>query len=439
MSDIPKQSRRSYVFAAVLLGLALAAILGYELFFRGKRDRVESRPPVVRTVEIAPATEWETKSYPGVAKESQIANLSFRVPGKLIESNIVVGARIEKDGVIARLDPRDYELAVARLEAELRAAESLYAAMKTGARPEDVSSLESQLAAAESAFQTAETNLNRFQSLLADQVASQAQFDLVKTQYDTAKGQKETLANELEKARTGARREDIDAMEAKILGIRAGLNTARNALDDTRLQAPFEGMIVEKFIEDHEVVAPGIPVVSFVNIEQIDVAVSLPEEMIVRLNDIRGYRVEFESYPRHVFPATLKELGRAVQRGRQSYPLQVRIDLKDGDGAPHSIFPGMAAMVLIDLARQTEPPQTLPLAALTGRNGESSVWVVESSEGKHTVRRRPVKLLRLVDNVAEIESDLKSGEKVVSAGAKFLTDGQNVRLEKNEPGTVSPE
>lgn len=439
--NMRKRFSKSFVVAGILLVGIVAGIFVYE--FYGRKNRPEPTPqiPVVRTVEVSKAFELETKTYPGVAKESQIAKLSFRVPGKMIESNIKIGARIERNGLIARLDPRDFELAVERLEAELRSAESLFGAMKTGARPEDVSSLESQLAAATSAFETAETNLNRFTALLADQVASQAQFDLAKTQYDTAKGQKETLQNELEKAKTGARKEDIDAMEAKILGLKASLNTAKNALEDTFLRAPFDGMIVEKFIEDYEVVAPGVPILSFIDASKIDVAVSLPEEIVVRMDDVREYRVEFEMYPGRTFPATLKEFGLAVQRGRQSYPLQVRVELpKDEEtDKPLPVFPGMAASVLIDLARkrneQENPPQIVPLAALVGddSNQNAAVWVLESenvTEKTFRVARRSVRLLRIVGDEAEIEGELKPNEKIVSAGAKFLTEGQIVRIDR---------
>ena len=417
-----------------VLVILSAGIAVYKLFLRNRQPTEVSVPPLVRTIEIRPVSELETKAYPGIAKEAQIAKLSFRVPGKLLDSNIVIGARFEKDAVIAKLDPRDYELSVKRFEAELTANEALYEAMKTGARPEDLSSVESQLVAATSAYETAETNLKRFTALLADQVASQAQFDAVKTVYDTAKGQKETLENELQKAKTGARKEEIAAMEAKILGVKSALNTARNALDDTLLKAPFDGMIVEKFIEDYEVVAPGIPIISYVNIAQIDVAVSLPEEVIIRMDDIRNYHVEFEAYPGRKFPARLKEIGLAVQRGRQTFPLQVRIDLPKEETTKHpSVFPGMAATVAIDFVRKKngEKLQNIPLAALVGLNGESGVFVIETDSNKTCrVRRRAVKLIRTDSADAEVESDLKPGDHIVSAGARFLTEGQLVRLEQ---------
>ncbi len=420
----------SIVLVVALLVLGAASVVWYESSGRRKSNVETCRPPIVRVVEIAPAAEFDSKSYPGIARESQVANVSFRVGGKLVESSIIIGARVEKGTVLARLDPRDYELAVQRLESELQAAEATFGAMKTGARPEDLATLETQLAAAGSQYDTAKANLKRFTALLEEQVASQVQFDLAKTQFDAAKGNKETLENELEKAKRGSRKEEIEAMQARIAGLKTSLATARNACDDTRLKAPFDGFVVEKFIEDHEVVAPGMPIASFANASKIDVSVSLPEEMIVHMSDIRAYRVAFEAYPGVFFQAELKEIGRAIQRGKQTYPLLVRIDLTDEESKRRPIFPGMTAMVRIDLQRR-ERPQTVPLAALIGENEDSAVWVVDAD----TLVRRPVEILRVLDQCVEIASDLKPGEQVVAAGARSLREHQKVRLENTLENT----
>ncbi len=413
------------LLVAVLAGLVILRVLGHR-----KAVAPSPTPPLVRLTELAPATELETKSFPGVSKESQIAKLSFRIPGKMIETNILIGARFPKDEIIARLDPRDYVLAVERLESELLSAQASLTAMVVGARPEDIASLEAKLKAADSAFLTARTNLKRFTALLADQVAAQSQYDLVKTQYDTVKGERETLQNELKKAKTGSRKEDIESAAAKIEALKASLDTAKNAVNDTLLKAPFDGMIVEKYVEDHEVVGAGSPILSFVDVSKIDIAVSLPEEIIVRMSDIRDYRVEFESYPGKVFPATLKEIGQAIQFGRQSYPLQVRIDLAKYGDEKQPLFPGMTAMVFLDLARPTAPPLTVPLAALFGEKDNTAVWTVAQSDGNtFKVVRKPVHLLRIVGTAAEIECDLKSAEKIVAAGARSLHEGQTVVLE----------
>ena len=58
-------------------------------------------------------------------------------------------------------------------------------------------------------------------------------------------------------------------------------------------------------------------------------------------------------------------------------------------------------------------------------DGDSSVWVYDSAT--NSVSRRNVKVGVFVNDQAQILSGLKGGETIVSAGARFLTDGQNVR------------
>ncbi|MDR3181744.1 MAG: efflux RND transporter periplasmic adaptor subunit [Planctomycetaceae bacterium] len=323
-------------------------------------------PPLVRTAEVPQASSTEVRSFPGIAKEAKRINLSFRIPGKLINFDVSVGERIAKDAVVAKLDPRDYKLAVQRFDAE-------YTAAKT-------------------ALETADANLKRLTALLADDVASQTQFDAAKVQFETAKGKTEALT--------------------------AQINAAKNALSDTELKAPFDGIAAERFAESGENVAAGIAVLSFYDVSHIDMAVNVPEELLIRFKDIRNYYVEFETFPGKKFPAALKEFGLAIQPGKQSYPMEVRVDLpKDS-----SVFPGMTAMVHIGMQRP-KLTQRVPLSALFGGDEATALWTLENGK---TVRR-DVKVVSIIGSEAEIEAVLEPQAKIVIAGARSLHAGQTVR------------
>jgi hypothetical protein len=123
-----------------------------------------------------------------------------------------------------------------------------------------------------------------------------------------------------------------------------------------------------------------------------------------------------------LFSATLKEIGLAIQRGRQSYPLQIRADLPT-TSSDIKIFPGMTAMVQIDLIRPNRPLK-IPIAALIDDGNAAAVWRVQDNQ----IIRHPVKILRLIGAEAEIESDLQPHEKIVTAGTKSLHEGQTVRI-----------
>ena len=80
----------------------------------------------------------------------------------------------------------------------------------------------------------------------------------------------------------------------------------------------------------------------------------------------------------------------------------------------------------------------IPASALVGDLSESEnedggavskksfAWVVDLE--KSTVSRREVKVGALVGDRAQILDGLRGGETIVSAGARFLTDGQEVKL-----------
>jgi RND family efflux transporter MFP subunit len=325
-----------------------------------------SLPPLVYSTEVPEASRTEVRSFPGIAKECRKINLSFRIPGKLIELNLKVGQRVTKGTAAAKLDPRDYELALQRFDAE-------YTATKT-------------------ACETAETNLRRLTALLADGVASQAQFDTAKVQYDTVKG--------------------------KIEGLTAQVDAAKNALSDTLLKVPFDGIMAERFAENGENVAAGIPVLSFYDVSHIDMSVNVPEELLVRFKDILHYHVEFESFSGKMFPAALKELGLAIQSGKQTYPMEVRVDVP-ADG---NIFPGMTAMVHIEL-QSPKMTQRIPLSALFGEDKKTAVWII--ADGK-TVRKN-VTVVNIWGQEVEIENELPPHTKIVTAGARSLHEGQTVR------------
>lgn len=424
--------------------LAGIGIVVYTQYQKAKEKPVlpEADTPIVRTFTVSATSDNDIRSFPGFAKESRRTKAAFRVPGPLCELNAILGSTVEQGGVLAKIDPRDFQLAVQRLESSLAEAQAMYAAMKTGARVEDVEALKAQLTAAKSAEETAKTQYERMQNLLESQTASKAQFDKAKMDYDVAKGAREALEMQLEKATAGARPEEIAAMEAKIAGIKTSLTTANNALADTILKAPFDGFIVQKFVENHEIVAPGQAIVELSDARQIEVSISIPESILVRENDFAQdlFTCSFEAYPDRQFPASIKEIGQSIQLGRQSYPMTLTVKLPPADDANAVVIrPNMAATVTLALKRNN-PYFIIPQGCLIAPNGKSgseaeakgafsSADVLVFNPADSCVHATRVTFNKIRPGGVEIVSGLKPGDIIVSAGARFLEDGQKVKLE----------
>jgi RND family efflux transporter MFP subunit len=341
-------------------------------------EGASASPRPVKVMTVTGSDSMEYRSFPGIVKADREIDLAFRVGGPLIEYDLKIGATVKKGEIIARIDPRDFEVRVRKLSAELKAAE---------ARLTD-----------------AEKDYERQKNLLDENAASQSQYD--KTQML------------------------VDTTRAGIESLKADLAAARNALADTRLAAPFDGVVNRKLTENHETVSPGMPVVSLLDVSSLEVATAVPEDIIIRGTDFKQISVVLDAHTGVTIDATLKEIGRQISNTNQSYPLTVVLNVPAG----LSVEPGMAATVKMRIPSETAGNEglSLPTAAVfADADGQSCVWRL-TDEMK--TKKVFVETGNLKGDAVLITSGLSIGDQVVSAGARFLVEGQTVRVLESSGG-----
>ncbi len=383
----------------------------------------DARP--VKAIIVGKSVDEECRSFPGVVQPARETRLGFRVGGPLTELEVQIGQELKEGELIARIDARDFELRVKGLSAAIAEARASLQAMKRGARPEDLASLEGDLAAARSQLSEAKANFERYRNLYEEKAVSRAAYDSAKTAFDTAQARLTASENALAKGRRGARKEDIEAMESRIDGLEAELSAARNALADTELRAPFDGTVHEKCVENFETVSKGDPIVSLMDMGTTEVRTSVPQAVLEKRSSWESVRVAFDAYPDVRVPAAVKEIGRKTQGPAQSFPL---ILLLKGE-PPSTVLPGTAAKVFIafqegsDAAAGWKVPAS---AVFAGPEGDPAVWRVLPDT--MTIQRVPIQTLSMDDGTVRIMGELTPGDRVVTAGARFLREGQKVRL-----------
>jgi len=413
---------------AVIFGItAMADAIAFWRMGANAEEVVPSKPMIrpVKAVFLHQAKVGEIRSFPGIVEAASETELAFRVGGPLIEFGVNIGQPVQKGEVIARIDPRDFEVNVMRLTAAIEEASANLRAMRTGARAEDIARLEADLSAARARLTEAESNYRRYEKLIVHKAVSQANLDHSRTEFDTAKARVDVAMQSLKKARSGARREDIEAAEARIKLMQADLKTAQNALADTYLRAPFSGYVHHQKVENYQTVKGGDPIVSLLDFSQVEVHTAIPEELIIRRSEIVDITCALDAYPGHRFPATVKEIGRKTDSANQSYPLTVILHLPDDIDAQ----PGMAATVSVSINSAEQPTKgfILPLGAVfADSEGQSCVWRIDPES--MTVIRTQVQTGTLSRDTIQIVAGLDSGDRVVTAGARFLRNGQPIRI-----------
>lgn len=81
-------------------------------------DNMDAARPV-KSMVVRSESPLEVRTFPGVVKAARETELAFRVSGPLIAYDIRVGQKVAKGDVIARIDPRDFKVAVSKVSAAL--------------------------------------------------------------------------------------------------------------------------------------------------------------------------------------------------------------------------------------------------------------------------------------------------------------------------------
>jgi membrane fusion protein, multidrug efflux system len=386
----------------------------------------QQAPRRVGVAQVTTGVGRSTTTYPGTTKASQTANLAFRVGGPLIAVDIKPGDQVSQGDVLMRIDPRDFEVTVSAAKAALDSARSKLASMKNGARKEDILALEAQMDAAVANRDTLQKHYERCTNMVKVNAVSQQEMDNADSRLKAAAAEIRALQQELEKARAGARVEDIQAMEADIRGMETALKSAEDALQDSWLRAPFDGMVTKQLVENYEQIASGRTVVGMHDISTIEIDVDLPEKEIIHrpMQEAFSATVRFLSIPDRDFEAVFKEIDTEADPSTRTY--RVTFSMKNPDDI--NLLPGMVAEISIEsrasAATAKQSPMIPALALRSDETGHRFVWVVD---GESTARRRTVRVGRLSQsNLYEILDGVAQGERIVTAGAAFLHDGQNV-------------
>jgi len=393
----------------------------------------EVRVPLVQLCETKLEEELRPQTFSAIAKEGKTIQLSFRVPGPMVSMTAKIGEMVEEGTELARLDQRDFLNVLETVKAGLAEVQAALD-VKTANKDRSIAMLKKQVDAAVAQFETVDKNLKKFTDLEKDGAVPEIKLDEIKLQHEQALAAKIAAEKQLENGVKGLD-EEIKGYEAKKDGLLAQKTQAENALKDTVLTAPCRGYVTQKYAENKEIVAPGIPVLAFTDASSILVQTTIPESFLVRQDEFASFQCVFEAYPNVKMEAELDSLGKALQAGGHGYPLEVKVKNEDPE---RKIYPGMAASLTINF-RPKEGECLVPLTSIVGDyappapgtkpedyTGKSTETIVWSLTKESKVQKRAVKIVCVTaDGV--VVTGLKPGEQIVGPGARFLREGQTVR------------
>ena len=281
------------------------------------------------------------------------AQLSFKIPGRLVERTVDEGDRVSRGRLIARLDDQEIVRQIDVRRAEVDVARAALAELEAGSRPQEIAAAEATLRSAEADRDRARLEYERQRELRRTEAVAQRELDNADAQFRVAEARAAESAQRLSLLREGARAETIAQGRARVAQSRAALALAEVQLDNTHLSAPFDGVVLEKHAEPGEFLGMGAPVVTVADtfhvwlrayLNQTDLGrVQLGQEVGVRTDSFPGKsyrgRLSFISSEAEFTPKTVQ-----TTKERVTLVFRIKIDLDNISG---ELKPGMAADAIL--------------------------------------------------------------------------------------------
>lgn len=352
------------------------ALLTLILMLASCGEKLEEAPKKLRPLKyqtVRNSNAGVARTFSGTAEMDKTIELSFRSSGILSEFDLVLGQRVKKGQLLARLD---------NVQARLSYEQAL-----------------TNLNSAASNLKTTRLGLDRARNLFEKGSTALSQYESAKNAYQTA----------------------LESYESA----KRGVGIQKEQIEFGYLYAPWDGVIAEVNVEVNENVNPGQAVAVLNAGNTMEISLGLPESVINQVAIGDTLEVRFTSLLGNRRKAIVSELSPSVSRVTSTYPLRARL-LGESD----NVKSGMSADVTFHLDRNPARQDLLfvpPQAVGEDENGRY-VFVVKTESGKTIVRKQQVTLGDLGNAGFDIRSGLNLGDTIATAGLQTLLDRQEVKL-----------
>ncbi len=361
-------------------------------------------PREVQVVPVRSDRLVRTIDVTGTLAAEEQVTLSLKVTGRLHELHVDLGSRVQAGQVLARLVPTDFELRESQAQAALHQARARLGLPLEGETDQiDIESTAIVRSAA-ALLEEARLNRDRIRTFVERGIAAKAQLDAAEAGLQVADSRYQDAL------------EEVRNRQAVLEQRRTELELARQAVRDSTLVAPLDGIVRERHTSVGAFLAAGSPVVTIVRIHPLRLRLAVPERdaPLVRTNQQVFVTVEGDA-TRHA--GRIARVSPAIDENSRTLMIEAEVP-----NTGSQLRPGSFATATIVTASADEA-LLVPTSAIVTFAGVDKVLVVREGqvlEQRVTVGRRDAERAEILDGV-------RAGDPVIVRPGN-LTAGVRVRV-----------
>ncbi|TLF52610.1 efflux RND transporter periplasmic adaptor subunit [Halomonas urmiana] len=222
-------------------------------------------------------------------------------------------------------------------------------------------------------------------------------------------------------SRNLAPRADVEDARARLRQAEAQIQALEARLADTRIQAPFAGIVGFRNVSVGTLVTPGTELVTLDRLEVMKLDFTLPERALGQIQPGLALTATSAALPDTPFRGEIASIGTRIDPISRS--ITVRAELANPALA---LRPGMLMQVRLESAPREA--LVIPEEALIPQGQRQFVLTVQSDGEAYRVEEREVRIGARRAGEVEILEGLAENDLVVAHGTERVRDGQPTRL-----------
>lgn len=211
--------------------------------------------------------------------------------------------------------------------------------------------------------------------------------------------------------------EEYDQAKARFESAEAELEGNRIQLAYTGIEAPFDGLIVRRYVKFAETIGVNTPLFRISDFDPLLCPIQVPERELSRLSEGQRAYLTVEAWPDERFAARVERISPVVDADSGTVKVTLEVEARG------KLRPGMFGSVYLETETHTDA-LVVPKKALALESLGDIVYV--ASDG--TAARREVRLGFRDGDSVEILDGLTDGERVVVVGQDGLSDGTPIQV-----------
>jgi len=169
--------------------------------------------------------------------------------------------------------------------------------MHAGSRPQEIKKARADYAAANAEARAAKDTAHRLEKLLPQKQASADDVETARAKAKAAKARADAVAETLALSIAGPRKEDIAVAEAQLKARQAGVQLAKQQLDDANLYSPADGIIRNRILEPGDMVTPQSAILTLALVDPVWARAYVSETSLGKIAPGFDAEIVSDSYP----------------------------------------------------------------------------------------------------------------------------------------------